>query len=168
VIVIGTGAGREDWWRDCLASLQGQRTVLCSAPGYELGKIRWAYEHLDVDRFWFLQDSVVVHNPAFLDEGLQADGPVSLCMDPALYGMYMGVYDRHTLRQVGIPEVNDKPTAIRLEVEWTRLYCEAAGPVKVLFPDLADRNAVGIEHRHGRDNLVLRNESLTKYKGTWG
>jgi hypothetical protein len=82
--------------------------------------------------------------------------------------MYLGVYDRRTLRQVGIPEVHDKATAIRLETEWTRLYCEAAGPVRVLFPDLADRNAVGIEHRNGRDNLVLRNGSLTKWKGTWG
>ena len=168
MIVIGTSAGREHWATDALASLTGHGVLVLSQYEYELGKLRWVLEHTDIQRFWFLQDSVIIHDADFLHAALDMQGAVALCGHPVPYGMYMGVYDRRTLRQVGIPEVTDKATAIRLEVEWTRLYCEAAGPVHVCFPDLCDRNAVGIEHHHGRDNLLLRNESISKWKGTWG
>ena len=167
MIVIGTSPGREAWATDALASLNGQGALLLSQHEYELGKLRWMIEHTDVERFWFLQDSVIVHDPAFLQHGLAITGAVALCADPVPYGMYMGVYDRDLLLQVGIPRVEDKRHAIRLEVEWTQRYCAAAGSVTVLYPELSDRNATGIVDRHGRPNLVLSNLAITKYKGTW-
>lgn len=168
MIVVGTSAGREAWATDTLASLAGTGPVLvASAYAYELGKLRWVLEHTTVDRFFFLQDSVIVHDPAFLTDALGRSGAVALCADPAPYGMFMGAYDRHLLEQVGLPEVTGKRHSIELELAWTRAYCDAAGSVEVLFPDLADRNASGIVERHGRPNLVLANDHLTKFKGTW-
>lgn len=168
MIVVGTSAGREAWATDTLASLAGTGPVLVvSAYAYELGKLRWVLKHTSIDRFWFLQDSVIIHDPSFLADALALPGAVALCADPVPYGMFMGVYDRHLLHQVGLPEVTDKRHSIALELEWTRAYCAAARQVDVLFPDLADRNATGIVERHGRPNLVLANDYLTKFKGTW-
>jgi hypothetical protein len=167
VIVIGTSAGREHWATDALASLTGHGVLVLSQYEYELGKLRWVLDHTDIQRFWFLQDSVIIHDADFLHTALDMQGAVALCADPVPYGMYMGVYDRALLQEVGIPHVTDKRHAIRLEVEWTQAYCAVAASITVLFPELADRNASGIEDRHGRPNLILSNQHLTKYKGTW-
>lgn len=168
MIVLGTAHGREQWVTDALASMPADIPVLVASQyAYELGKLRWVLEHTDAQRFWFLQDSVIVHDPAFLEAGLAASGAVSLCADPVPFGMFMGVYDRTLLEAVGVPDVISKEHSIRLELEWTRAYCDAAGSVKVMFPDLSDANALGIQQRHGRPNLVLANAHLTKYKGTW-
>lgn len=167
MIVIGTSAGREHWATDALASLTGHGVLVLSQYEYELGKLRWVLEHTDIQRFWFLQDSVIIHDADFLHAALDMQGAVALCGHPVPYGMYMGVYDRALLHKVGIPRVHDKEDAIRLEREWTQAYCAAAADVTILFPELCDHNASGIEDRHGRRNLVLSNQHLTKYKGTW-
>jgi hypothetical protein len=168
VIVIGTSQGREAWATQALASLPTDmpRMVL-SCAGFEIGKLRWVMHHTELRRFWFLQDSVVVKDSWWLRDGLQRSGPVSLCMDPCVFGMFMGVYERKVLKHVELPHVTDKEHAIRLETEWTRDYLMHSGPAHVMFPEFADRNAHRIEHLHGRDNLVLENEFLVKYKGTW-
>ena len=36
-----------------------------------------------------------------------------------------------------------------------------------MFPEFTDHNAKGVEQHHGRINLVLENDYLIKYKGTW-
>lgn len=168
MIVIGTSFGREQWATDCLETMPDDIPVMVvSQYPFELGKIRWVLEYTDVERFWFLQDSVLIHEPAFLRAGLALNGAVSLCQDPRPLGMYMGVYDRSVLTEVGVPEVTTKEESIRLEIDWTCRYLTAAGSVEVMFPEFADRNAIGVTKRHGRDNLVLHNDSLTKFKGTW-
>lgn len=168
MIVVGTAAGRSDWLADCLTSLPLRNVLAVYRYDYEIGKLRWVTEyHPHVERFWFLQDTVVIHDPSFLTQALDRGGSVPLCSDPGPFGMFMGVYERDVLLEVGMPTVTDKRHAIRLELEWTRSYWEKAGRPAPLFPDLRDANAIGVEHRHGRDNLVLANEYLTKFKGTW-
>ena len=168
MIVIATSVGRELWWRDCLASMPDDIPVLLvSQYDYELGKIEWVLKHTDIDRFWLLQDSVIVHNADFLHEGLQREDAVSLCQHPDLFGMFMGVYDRDILNRVGIPRVRSKKHSIELERTWTQDYVRACQHVHVMFPDFKDMNATGTVERYERTNLVLSNEHLTKFKGTW-
>ena len=166
MIIIGTAPGREAWLADCLASIPGD-VIVVRCDGYEPGKIKWVLDHTNIDRFWFLQDSVVIHDPTFLTVGLNVTGATSLCACPREYGSFMGVYDRHILEQVGIEPAQTKADAIAMEISWTSAYVQAAGGCAVMFPDLSDANATGIEPRHGRENLVLSNEAITKYKGTW-
>ena len=53
-------------------------------------------------------------------------------------------------------------------MEWTRTYHEAEPSAHLLFSDFTDRHARGRkEERYGRVNLVLENQYLIKYKGTW-
>jgi len=63
--------------------------------------------------------------------------------------------------------MSDKRDAIRHEIDWHKRYVEVAGNPQVLFPELTDANSTRQEERHGRTNLVLENDYLVKYKGTW-
>ena len=166
MIVIGTSPGRENWLSDCLNSLQKPCLILRDS-NYELGKIKWCQENLK-NPFFFFQDSVVFKLTDWIDEALQQNQSVSLNNDPDLYGTYMGIYDPKILNQIDVPIPKNKAEAIELELTWTKKYVTEAGAVQILFPDLKDSNATRKELRHGRENLVLENDYLIKYKGNWG
>lgn len=140
--------------------------LVVSVPGWELGKLDWVLQNTTIDRFLFIQDSVIV-SPALYARLSDFDGSVAVLSDPVPFGCYLGVYERKVLQKVGVPNICSKREAVEAEIWWTQAYCEAAGDVPVLFPDLSDRNAKRHSIRHGRENLVLENEFITKYKGTW-
>jgi hypothetical protein len=77
------------------------------------------------------------------------------------------VYERHVIERIGVPTVKDKADSILLEIDWHRRYVDVAGEPTVLFPELTDANATGVVERHGRANLVLENDLIVKWKGTW-
>jgi hypothetical protein len=163
--VIGSNVGRERWLADCSASVKSEHFVVVN-DGYELGKIRWVLENTTVDRFLFLQDSFIVKDMGLFDLLDSYSGSVALFDDPAPYGCYAGVFERCVLERVGVPVVGSKRDAVRLELEWCAEYVEAAGGVPVLFPELRDEFGF-VQKRYGRDNLVLENSFVVKYKGTW-
>lgn len=165
VTVIGSNPERTGWAAEALASVPGEALVV-SVPGFELGKLQWVLERTTLDRFLFIQDSVVV-SPALYDLLSGFDGSVALLSDPRVFGCYLGVYERKVLERVGVPQIGSKREAVEAEIWWTQAYCQAAGDVPVLFPDLKDSRVTHQTWLHGRENLVLENEFMTKYKGTW-
>jgi hypothetical protein len=165
-ILIATTPEREHWLADCLKSFGTMPVTVRSDYGYELGKIKWAYENTNWDRFWFFQDSVVIKNKQFLQDGWDMQTSVSINRSPAPYGMYLGIYTRETLNKMYIPMVKTKQDSIKYENDWHREYCSHEN-VPIMFPEFNDNRANGTEERHGRINLVLENDYLIKYKGTW-
>ena len=166
LIVIGSSADRQDWLADCSASIKRDHIAVVSF-GFELAKISWVIDNTIAERFLFLQDSWVIKNDAFWDLLDATNGSVALTADPYFFGCYAGVYERWVIKEIGVPRMADKRDAIRHEIEWHRRYVEVAGEPTVLFPDLTDANAIGQIQLHGRTNLVLENDYLVKYKGTW-
>jgi hypothetical protein len=163
-IVIGTTPDRAGWLADCVARISHPYLVV-SDYSYELGKIRWVVENTNIDRFLFLQDSVIVKSELFWDLLAQYDGSVSINKDPDLYGSYLGVYERSVLERIDLPTISSKRDAVTHEVDWARTYVRAAGEVPVLFPDLRDGEK--FEVHQGRMNMVIENDYIRKYKGTW-
>lgn len=164
--VIGSSPDRQAWLADCSASL-GRDHIAVVNYGFELAKIAWVMEYTTVDRFLFLQDSWQVKSLAFWDLLEQFEGSVALTRDPYFFGCYAGVYERHVIERIGVPTVKDKDHSILLEIDWHRRYVDVAGEPTVLFPELTDENATGVVERHGRANLVLENDLVVKWKGTW-
>lgn len=166
LVVIGSSPNRQDWLKDCSASIKRDHIAVVNY-GYELGKIRWVMKNTTADRFLFLQDSWIVKDDRFwtLLDGLS--GSVALTDDPYYYGCYAGVYERWVIDKIGIPEVNTKEDAISNEIKWHHQYFKTVGELTVMFPELKDKNSVREVERHGRNNLVLENNYLIKYKGTW-
>jgi hypothetical protein len=165
--VIASSPDRTSWASDCLQSL-GRDAIIVTYGDYELGKIGWVMEHTKADRFLFLQDSWQIKSDGFWGLLNQFEGSIALTRDPYFFGCFTGVYERHVIEQVGVPVVTDKAHSILLEIDWNRRYVDIAGEPTVLFPELTDANATRVVQRHGRDNLVLENEFVVKWKGTWG
>jgi len=167
-VVVASTPGREAWLSACLASIQREVLVLRQAGTWELGKIQWLYENTSLDRFLFLHDSVLVKDQSFFDRMFEHPGSVSVTNDPGVFGMFMGVYTREHLSRVELYSPVTQRDSIRAEIEWTRAYAAAAGDVPVVFPELRDSNNRGFVEVNGRLNMVLENDFLRKFKGTWG
>ena len=116
----------------------------------------------------FLQDSVVIKNQNLFDLLFKDKGSISLTNDPAMYGMYLGIYERHILEKIEIPIPKTKAESIAYELSWTDNYCKAARNVRLAFTDLSDSRSKRKQVLFGRENLVLENDFLIKYKGNWG
>jgi hypothetical protein len=166
LIVIGSSPGREQWLAGCTASISREHIAIVSF-GFELAKISWVMANTNAERFLFLQDSWVVKDDRFWDLLESTTGSVAITADPYFFGCYAGVYERWVIEQIGVPIISDKRDAIRNEIDWHKSYVEVAGNPQVLFPELTDANSTRQEERHGRTNLVLENDYLVKYKGTW-
>jgi hypothetical protein len=166
LVVIGSAPDREHWLADCSASIKREHIAVVNT-GYELGKISWVINNTNADRFLFLQDSWIVKDEGFWDLLDEHQGSVAINSDPYYFGCYTGVYERWVIEEIGLPTTDNKDDAIRNEVDWHKAYVKVAGEPVVLFPDLTDKQASRTVERHGRVNLVLENNYIAKYKGTW-
>ena len=166
MIVVGTTPGRENWLAQCLASIKRPVLVLSDFT-FELGKFNWIMQNTKIERFMYLADSVVVKDDR-LFEMLDEKGSIAFSSDPGIYGMYLGIYERKVLEQIDIPYPKDKKEVIELELSWTQKYAQTAKNVRVAFDNLTDAKSKRKEVLFGRNNLVLENDFLIKYKGHWG
>ena len=167
MIVVATTPGREQWLSQCLASINHPVLVLSDFT-FELGKINWIFNNTKIERFMFLQDSVVIKNQDLFDLLFKDKGSIALTNDPCMYGMYLGVYERQVLEKIEIPIPKTKAESISYELSWTDNYCKAARNVRLAFTDFSDSRARRKQVLFGRENLVLENDFLIKYKGNWG
>lgn len=156
--VIGSHPG-SPWLADCLKTIPTGRPVKVHHDGgYELAALRFACRYYD--RFLFLQDSTEVLHPLFWDI-------IDTAPSTWLFGgppMYLAVYNRNDI-EAAIPDAPltmDKSSSIAWEGELAKRITYGT-----LWPDVSD--ATGrFEERHGRNNLVLENQYLRKWKGSWG
>lgn len=163
-IVIGTAPGRSHWVNDCLSSLKVPAVVV-SGYGQELGKIKWIYENTNIDRFIFLQDSIVVRDNDLLMSLFDTEGSSCIMCGPRCFGSYLGLYERQTLDKLEIPQVSTKSEAVQQEIDWTQNYiskCE-----KFSHPVQIEHQVIETIYRHGRENQVSVNKLYEKWKGTW-
>jgi hypothetical protein len=165
LIVISTSPGRENWVKEILTSIS-RPVIVISDFGYELGKIKWAYENTNCDRFLFLQDSLVVRDESLFEQVFEVSGSSCILDVPSCLGSYMGVYERSVLSQLEIPEINTKEESIFFEIEWTQKYialCENfSHPVSIVNKEIET------VRKFGRENLLYVNQYYEKWKGDWG
>lgn len=166
-IVLMAFPGREVWLDQCMKSIGKRDVMILSGYGHELDKIRWVYENTNIDRFLLLQDSMVIKDQTFFDLALSHPKSVAFSNCPVKFGMYMGVFCRETLAKTNMPVVRDKEHGIELEISWANEYSYHEPDAPLLFETFHDHHAKGVVNLHGRRNLVLENEYIIKYKGTW-
>lgn len=166
MIVIGSTPDRQVWVKDCIDSLR-LPCLIITDYFYELGKISWCAKNLN-QNFFFFQDSVIFKSTDWIKELLNKNKSIALTGDPVPYGTYMGIYEIDVLKRIEIPIPKSKAEAIQYELDWTASYIKEAGSYEIAFPDFTDAKAKRKEMRYGRENLVLENDYLIKYKGNWG
>ena len=171
-IVILHSEGYEPWLNDLLNSLHNcwYPVDVVDSPGWVTDGLRYISEH-DMpehqgDSVFLLNETMVIKDHSLFDKAAAIDGPAAL--SPG-YLMFCGKFVPEQLSRVKWPVVKDK----RADV----IYGEAgvcrdqlAPGVPVLCPDFTDpdyNDEANYQERHGRRNLVLKNDYLIKFKGTW-
>lgn len=169
ITVVCTTPKREMWLKDCLESIGERPVMVLSDYSYEVGKLDFLIKQTKLDRFLLLQDSIVFKDAdKFYEKLKNYDGSVSVNRDPSFYGSYLGVYERKVLEKIQIPSCHSKKEQVILEVALSDAYCQAyGGAVPVMYPELNDNNNNGFVERYGRKNMLLENDVMIKYKGTW-
>jgi hypothetical protein len=166
MIFISTAPGREHWVKDCSASITLPHTIVSMPGNYELGKIRWILENTIIDRFIFLQDSVVIRNEALLVQAFECSGSVCLYCSPNCFGCYLGLYERESLLKVPIPDISHKDDSIECESQWTKRYIDTCGGI-AHHTDRVSRDVFTVA-RHGRENALTLTSMFDKYRGDYG
>lgn len=166
LIVIGSSPDRAEWLQASSGSI-GREHIVVSNWGFELGKIAWVMNNTTANRFLFLQDSWVVKTPKLFTLLDSIDGSIAITQDPYYFGCFAGVYERHVIEDIGVPVIESKFDAVQAERYWHESYVQCNGEPTVLFPDLTDESSTQTIFLNGRENLILENEYLMKYKGTW-
>jgi hypothetical protein len=153
--------------RDSLKSYSKYPLIILSDYTYELGKIKYIYDHTDIDEFVFLHDTCVIKDLSLFDLCFETYQGISVAfsMCPVKFGMYLGKYRRDTLKRVEIPTPYSKIDSVKYEVSFNNAYCQAEPETVLLFNDFHD--VPRFEEKNGRNNMVLENQYLKKYKGTW-
>lgn len=129
--------------------------------GYELG----ALTHLSkIDDVCLLQDSVEIKDIGLFDRLAAAPGGVALCHN---FQCYLGKYSKKVLDSISIPEVRSKTESVNQESQFYYTYSAADPDYQTLEPVLHDNHGRK-EYRFGRENLILENDYLIKYKGYYG
>lgn len=130
--------------------------------GYEMAALEWATMHLSED-FVLLQDTVEVKN---LDVfRILEEAPSGMGLTVNLQS-YMGKYNIKVMKeQMPFVTVSTKEESIRQENLWTALYLQNDPEFTWFEPLLYDNPAR--EFKFGRENMVLENDYIKKYKGTW-
>jgi hypothetical protein len=161
-IVVGTRPDRKDQLKNCLNSLNTSYDVLTvDCDGYEVGKIKWVLNNTDLDEFIFLQDTIEVKNPRFIDICFALPQSVSICNYPFLFGCYLGKYKRSVLEKMSLPEIKDKLGSVEYEMQIGLDYCRFEKPFE-LFDDLEDVD--NFVEKWGHKVMKIENDYLIKYK----
>ena len=168
-IIIGTTPTTSPWLDQCLKSLEGYNKypiVILSDYTWELGKIKWIYDHTDLDEFLFLPDTAIIKKTKILDKIFGEFQGKSVAFHH-FGNSYMVKYRREILDKMILPKVNSKPETIFHETWWNKAYF-SLDPAEVLFPELSDAiEPEKIEEKFGRQNLKMENDWFCKWKGTW-
>ena len=152
------------WLPECLEAIRHHTDrpvdVFVGSPGsgYEPEALTEACNRYE--RFLFIQDSLIVHDRSFFDVVDSHDGDAWLAAQPS---MYMGIHSAESLR----PHLPDRPLN-KEEVIVLESALHDVLHMGCLWPQASDHNALRIEAKHGRRNLVIGVEGVwEKWKGTW-
>jgi hypothetical protein len=166
-ILVASSKGREQWAAECSESIDRPH-VICVDYGFELGKIRWAFENTNWDRIIFIQDSSVITDNSLFDFISQTPGSICLndSMDDKHFSAYGGVYERKILEKVGIPETHTKSRSVLCESYWNVNY-EAWARRHSSVHCVGEIMNRTVFERHGR-TCGYATKYFVKWQAEWG
>ena len=165
-IVIATTPDTYEWLNNLLQSLRGYKNypiVILSDFSFELGKIRHMFYHTNYREFFLLQDSCEVLDTDIFDIVFNMYSGRNVFFAKKGY-MYLNKYTAQGLEITRPPLVRTKAEAIEFENSWHKEYAKATS-VHTLFPNFNKSNT--FKEMFGRTNMVIENQYIRKYKGTW-
>lgn len=131
--------------------------------GYEIGALEMVLKKTSYDEIFLMQDTCEIKNTALFNEIFtRYTGGVGL--SPRLM-MYLGKYRRTHLEKMRFPKITSKIESVEQETRFNDEYIRLDSDYSVFHQPLFDNDK--FEERFGRKNMVLENDYIKKYKGTW-
>lgn len=164
------------WTCDLLDSLTGSPydVIVHQTWDFELSTINYVVtepELAEVEEFIFLPQSTVVKDLDLLRICFEEHAGYSVNLANAQgfhFRMYLGKYLRDSVLELGVPEVRSKWDAVHQELTWGSAYFAQEFHADRLVDVGGNLEHTDVfEQRHGRLNMVVENEYLRRYKGTW-
>lgn len=147
----------------CFNRLRVGNCILLDEDRFELGAIYEAVHTFDLDEFILLQDTIEVKDVKLFDMAFEQENKTVYFFHRFM--CYAGKYRKEILNKIGIPIVNTKFDSVIQEDLFHKKYFEAEPDAICLFPDLNDTD--NFEEKFGRNNMIIENNFIKKYKGTW-
>lgn len=163
-IVITTHTSTKPFLLDLVESLSGVKYPYIIIDNtnkqneYEIGGIKKGM--ILFDEFVYLHDTTYIKDLNLLDMLFDQQASIS-----PKRGMYLGYYNSKILEGMDIPLVSTKRDAVNQESFFMEYYISESSNSNYLFEEFVDGEVY--EFKHGRNNKVIENNYLKKYKGTW-
>jgi hypothetical protein len=169
LIVISTWHGREEWARECSESIERDHIVV-TTDGFELGVLKWCFDHTSAERVVLLQDTNVIIDNLIFDLIDNTEGSICLNHNERHYGCYTGVYERQGAEALRLPAVHNKAESIEQETAWNEAYAGWALDCSQLtcWGEITNPYRWVEVWHHRRWNVVYSTRFLTKWQSQWG
>lgn len=167
-IVIGSTTRTKNWLENCLSSFgkyDKYPIIVVVNDDFELGKIKWIYDFTNLEEFFILHDTVEIKNTELFDLAFEYEGSFALSNQPVPMGMFLGKYRRCVLDKMSIPITKTKMEAVLQECAFNQEYAKLETKMATIFNPIV--NTDKFEEKFGRNNMILENDYIKKYKGTW-
>lgn len=161
-IVITTHKSTEMYFKDLMNSLKDCEypiTIVYNTDKsnhYELTGIKTGM--MLYDEFIYLHDTVIIKDQTLFDILFAQPGMISIA---PRYLMYLGKYESARLKQMNLPQVNNKYEAVMMEAWLRDNFNEPCFDRE--FCDEYSR----FEEKYGKLNMVIENAYIKKWKRTW-
>lgn len=133
-----------------------------SNSSYEMLGIKTAIEY-GIDEFILLQSTIEIKDNKIFDIIFENYQNNSVFMNPFGH-MFLNKYRLDIITQLKLPIVKTKRDAIYAELNMHKAYRKLEVPV-IFDENFVDNSKR--EHKFGRVNMVIENDYIKKYKGTW-
>lgn len=134
--------------------------------GYETGALHQAMVYTQYKEIFLIHDTMEIKDPEIFKIAFEDYEGKSYALSnyPDLFGMYLGKYRREPLEMAKPKGAKDKMESIEKETSFNQRYCKHDEVVLCEQP-LIDSNK--FVKKFGRENMLLENDWVKKYKGTW-
>jgi len=173
IIYVATTPGRYEFISNFLQSMKGYsgKYPVFIESAYEYGWFDFARNH-EWDELLFLHDSCEIKDYSLFDEVFETYKGKSVSFTGIPYFlMGLGKFLREPYLKASFDTKNAYMDYQTKEFTFGPNYIKHADTPIVLLPDLLDGEKIEgnrrFERKFGRQNLVLENQYIKKYKGHW-
>lgn len=166
VILILHSRNSKGWLEDLLHSIDTKYPIIVSNHDPKLwcmGAIKKFFDETDYDEVCILNDTMIVKDNSIWQIIFEQHKGKSVMLGID-YTMFMGKFlTEHILP---FPEVHNKREDVLLgEDQWCRGYSRL--PIEHIQLDPLHDTYQVYEEKNGRNNMILENQWLKKWKGSW-
>ena len=166
-IIIPTHKSFNHWYINCVNTIKTKYPLIMVINTDENNQFELAAIHkaisMEIDEFVVLQDTIEIKDNDLFKILFEDYKGKSVFLNP-MGQMFLNKYLLSEIKQIKLPIVTDKMSAINAETNIHREYITKFKP-HILFPKLVDNPKR--EEKLGRTNMIIENEYLKKYKGCW-